>query len=184
MDGVFEAALAREAELEQELKKIRDFLSTYRVLAHGLKLDSLNTDGTKADQSTPKHNPVDNGRQDEGGGAPQLDATPARRGRVTGNPKPSDVVAAAADVIRTVGRPLTRRQIHNALARRGIVVRGADPIKALGTMLWRSGGDILQQIDGRGYWLQGEELPPALDVSALTLDDLFTADPIELSDPE
>jgi len=68
---------------------------------------------------------------------------------------PALVVAEAAEVIRAAGRPMTRREIHKALSDQGIVVNGTDPIKALGTMLWRSGEDVLEQIDGWGYGLKG-----------------------------
>jgi hypothetical protein len=100
------------------------------------------------------------------------DAASPKRVRVTDNPKPSAVVEAAVEVIRRAGRPMTRREIHLALQTElGILVRGADPIKALGTMLWRSGRDALDQIEGRGYWLRNVPVPEeGKRASAATLD--------------
>ena len=42
--------------------------------------------------------------------------------------------------------------------RRGIVIRGADPAKVLGTNLWRS--DEIEKARWGGYWIAGEALLP------------------------
>ena len=159
MDPVYEAAITREIELVDELKKIRDFLATYRTLANAIKLESSNTKGTNVDLSTHVAIAVDSFRNEFAREAAPSDAPPPKRVRVTDNPKPAVVVEAAVDLIRAKGRPMTRREIREGLAASGLVVNGADPVKALGTMLWRSGKDELEQIEGRGYWLKGKPLP-------------------------
>ena len=45
--------------------------------------------------------------------------------------------------------PLTRRQLLEILDTRGLQIRGANPIKVLGTNLWRS--QQFEQIEGLGY---------------------------------
>lgn len=160
MDPMLDAAQKKRAELLKELEKIDHFLETYRSLAIELKLESANESGTQA-ATDAAENPVDRERM-EVGEADVAPAAPTKRARVTDNPKPRDVVAAAVNVIRERGRPMSRRDIHRALAERGMVVRGADPIKALGTMLWRSGADALEQVEGAGYWPKGEPLPDEL----------------------
>ena len=56
---------------------------------------------------------------------------------------------------------MSRRELHGALASIGLDVNGADPIKALGTMLWRSGEDVLVQLKGFGYWIKDRDYEPA-----------------------
>lgn len=160
MDPIYEAAVAREDELLQELKKIRDFLATYRTLANSLKLDSANIIGTKVVPPTADTKGVDSAEAGAAREAEAPDAAPPKRIRVSDNPKPTIVVEAAVELIRAKGRPMTRREIRDELAARGIVVKGADPVKAVGTMLWRSGADQLVQIEGRGYWPKGDPVPP------------------------
>lgn len=162
-DPVLAAAEARRDELAQELQKVRDFISSYHAFKRMAKLDSVNTTGTISVSSTAFENSGDHVGKEAAREAESADATPARRTRVTDNPKPSVVVAEAVDVIRTANRPLTRREIHKSLAERGVVVRGADPIKALGTMLWRSGSEALEQIEGYGYWIKGIPVPTLFD---------------------
>lgn len=160
-DPILAAAEARRDELAQELQKVRDFIASYHAFARMAKADSVNIIGT-LEATVADALPVDNEVTRE---AESPDAAPARRTRVTDNPKPAAVVAAAVEVIREAKRPMTRREIHRALAERDLIVRGADPIKALGTMLWRSGKDVLVQVEGEGYWIKGEPLPPQFDTA-------------------
>ncbi len=85
---------------------------------------------------------------------------PSRRTRITDNPKPTVVVEAVMDILRQNGHPMSRRELHTTLGLRGINVRGADPIKALGTMLWRASTELIQ-IEGYGYWPKEDPYPPA-----------------------
>jgi hypothetical protein len=169
-DPVLEAALRKQDELREQLRKIEDFLTTYRRIAIELRLDSVNETET-SEPSTGATMPV--GGAEEAREEGQTDAAPPKRVRVRDNPKPSVVVAAALEVIREAGRPLTRREIHAALRdRKGLVVRGVDPYKALGTMLWRSGEGQLLQIEGRGYWPANVPAPPPPNIGLLTLADI------------
>lgn len=160
-DPILEAAFTREAELLQELEKIQAFIKTYRALALTITPESANTRGTNAAQSTGVSSSVDNNVAGEERAQEAPDAASARRVRVRDNPKPEAVVAEAVAVIREAGKPLTRRQIHEALTARGMEVKGADAIKALGTMLWRSGRDHLVQLEGYGYWDKSQCYLPA-----------------------
>lgn len=164
-DPVLQAAFDREAELMQELEKIQNFIKTYRVLALTITPGSANAAGTEQDQSAPSPNPVDGAVSGPERKAQEADEAPPKRIRVRDNPKPEDVVLAAVDVIRAAGRPLSRRQIYDALKERGMEVRGVDAVKTLGTMLWRSGQGMLQQIEGYGYWPTGDTVPPQYNLN-------------------
>ena len=152
IDPILQRAYERMEELEQEIIKLKDFIGTYRSLANALKLESANTKGTNVDRSTGGISLVDRLRAEEAGGAEEPDEAPPKRVRVRDNPKPSDVVAATVEILRRNAIPMSRRDIWHVLKGRGLEVRGADPVKALGTMLWRSGKDQLVQLEGRGYW--------------------------------
>ena len=172
MDPVLKAAEDRRDELRQELKKIDDFLVMYRTLAGSIPPKTENTSET-SEAPTDIENPVDSARMPEEREAEGVDATLPRRVRVRDNPKPAAVVAATIDVIRQRNLPMTRRQIWDALKERGVVVNGSDPVKTLGTILWRSGSDHLMQIDGWGYWPKILPVPARPDPANITLDELF-----------
>ena len=93
-------------------------------------------------------------------GAPSREDAAPKKGRVTDNPKSSVVVAAAISILREGGHPLSRRQLHRALWDRGVEVNGGDPVKTLGTILWRA-QDKLVQLEGFGYWPKGDAYQPA-----------------------
>ncbi|MBN9219560.1 MAG: hypothetical protein J0I79_16565 [Mesorhizobium sp.] len=57
-------------------------------------------------------------------------------------------------------RPMTRTELVEALELKGVPVAGADPSKALGTILWRM-GDKFINIKGFGYWPRDLEYEPA-----------------------
>ena len=63
---------------------------------------------------------------------------------------------------------MSRRQLYEALKRLGMEIKGADPIKALGTILWRA-SDRIEYVEGRGYWPIGDAVPKLPD----TLDELM-----------
>jgi len=157
-DPIYDAAVAKRENLLKDLEKINNFLEAYQTIAVELKLEERN----KKETQIASQKPVNSVDSEQKGGVKEEKSEVPRRSRVTDNPKPSDVVAAAAEVIREKGRPMSRRSIHKALAEQGIVVNGADPVKALGTMLWRSGKEVLVQIEGRGYGLKGVEYKPLM----------------------
>jgi len=157
MDSILEAAEKKRDEIREELQKITDFIVTYRRLAQQVQADEANTTRTHRDSAEP----VDGAASQEARALEKADGAQAKRARVNDNPKPKEVVEAAVKLIREIGRPMTRREIREQLAERGMVVNGADPVKALGTMLWRSGSERLTQIEGRGYWPSDLPLPEA-----------------------
>lgn len=154
MDPILEAAERKREELREELVKITTFIEMYRALATYVNADSENKLGTRG-AVVPSVEPGDESEKDEIGEAKAPDDAPSKRVRVRDNPKPADVVEAAIRLIREKGKPLSRREIHQELKHRGLEVRGADPIKALGTMLWRA-PDKLIQLDGWGYWVKAD----------------------------
>jgi hypothetical protein len=94
---------------------------------------------------------------------------PAKRKRVSDNPRPAILIPAAIEILRQHGKPMSRRELHEALSARGLVVRGSDPIKALGTILWRAGDDLVQ-LEGFGYWPKSDQYRLANYAGALFQD--------------
>lgn len=162
MDAILAAANARRSDLLKELEKVDHFLETYHTLSIELKLESENKKGTQDLNVAPKK-VVDGEQMEAAREAQTSDDAPAKRIRVSDNPSPALVVQAAAEVIRAKGRPMSRRSIHTALKEQGIHVKGADEVKSLGTMLWRSGKEVLVQIEGKGYGLKGVDYDSAQD---------------------
>ena len=154
MDKVYEAAVNRVDELARELKELKDFIELYRRTRQVLGMDSIEHKGTITSPGT---------RLDGGDGSEQnvVKSSESLRKRVVDNPKPGDVVAEAVIVLTKRKRPMSRRELHEALKERGMEVRGVDPVKTLGTILWRSGQEDLVQLQGYGYWIKGEPYAPA-----------------------
>lgn len=132
-DPVFLAAVARLDELKTEVKKLEAWVATYRDIATQLHIETCAATVTNT-------------------------AVVNKRSRAKNPPIPS-VIAAVIEIIKVRGQPMTRRELHTALKQRGMTINGVDPIKTLGTMLWRSGKDVLVQTVGRGYWLLNEPVP-------------------------
>lgn len=76
------------------------------------------------------------------------------------NPPPEKVVDTALAIIRARGRPLTRRQLSEALAAQDIVIESVNPLKALGTTLWRA-SDRIVSLPEYGYWPKADDYEPA-----------------------
>lgn len=154
MDKVYEAAVNRAEELQRELKELNDFIALYRRTRHLLGMDSTEHKETLMSSSAGPE-------ESKGAPRPLGAVNESPRKRVVDNPKPADVVSEAVAVLRERGHPMSRRTLHEALKDRDMEVRGADPVKTLGTMLWRSGQDALVQLEGHGYWIKSEPYPPA-----------------------
>jgi hypothetical protein len=144
MDPVYDQAVKRLETLESEAAELRKFIELYRRTRHLLGLERAVDDGDKSTLPSGE-NAIEK---------PEI----GRRRKVTDNPKPAVVVAESLKILAERGAPMTRRELHEALAQRGFEVRGADPIKALGTMLWRAKDQIVQ-LEGHGYWIKAEPLP-------------------------
>ena len=90
------------------------------------------------------------------------------RTRISDNPKPSVLIPAVVEILRENGKPMSRRELHDALSARGLVVRGAEPTKTLGTILWRA-RDVIGSIEGRGYWPVGDAEPEPVPPDVIDL---------------
>ncbi|GAB4063967.1 hypothetical protein KHC28_14185 [Ancylobacter sonchi] len=64
---------------------------------------------------------------------------------------PARIAKTAREIILKAGRPLTRYEIAKALEHQGVALVGSDPIKNVGTILWRH-RDEFENIPDRGYW--------------------------------
>lgn len=76
------------------------------------------------------------------------------------NPKKEEVAQAAVALLREHGSPMSRTDLMNALAERGIVVHGTRPEVVLQTMLWRT-KHIVAHLKGYGYWPAADDYEPA-----------------------
>lgn len=148
MSDIISAARARLAELDQEAETIRKFLESAEAVATYLGARSM----PEATDVLQPMNLVD--MSESGLQAPQK--------RVSDNPKPEVVIPAVRQILLENGRPMSRSQLHEALMQRGLEVRGVDPVKTLGTMLWRAREEI-QAIKGEGYWPLDVPHPDSLD---------------------
>ncbi|MFN4041980.1 MAG: hypothetical protein ACK4I0_09990 [Brevundimonas sp.] len=151
-----EAARQRLQAIEQEAEILRHFLVAWEAAAPLLDAPAPSQTGGLFDVGRAVGESANSVSQ-EGNAQP---LSPPKRSRVTDNPKKEVLIPAAIEIIRGHGRPLSRRALHEALAARGLVVKGADPIKALGTILWRAPDDLVQ-LEGFGYWPKVDPYEPA-----------------------
>ncbi|MDY8109127.1 hypothetical protein U0C82_08210 [Fulvimarina sp. 2208YS6-2-32] len=80
------------------------------------------------------------------------------------NSRKEDVAAVARLIIMNRGRPVDRETLLHQLREYGLVIEGANPEKAMNTMLWRTRekpeyGVI--GLRGYGYWLRERAYEPA-----------------------
>lgn len=76
--------------------------------------------------------------------------------------RPDRVAEHMERIIREVGRPMTRGEIVAAFDAREIPIPFEDKPRYVGTIAWRHKGKF-RNIEGRGYWLAGEPVPPLTD---------------------
>ena len=76
------------------------------------------------------------------------------------NPPREFVAKAAAEIIHRHGKPMSRKELFDTLAQRGIVIRGKDPEMVLSTMLWREPKTIVR-FPQFGYWPAEQPYSPA-----------------------
>ncbi len=76
--------------------------------------------------------------------------------------RPGDVAEHMARIIREVGLPMTRGDLVEALERRDIHIPYEDKGRYIGTIAWRHKGTF-ESIEGKGYWLRGEQMPKSLE---------------------
>jgi hypothetical protein len=150
MSDIIAAARARLAQLEQESETIRKFLESAEAVATYLGAHSL----PEATETLQPVNPVEMSRTSQ----------EASQKRVSDNPKPEVVIPTVRQILIESGRPMSRSELHEALMQKGLEVRGVDPVKTLGTMLWRA-RDEIQAIKGEGYWPIDVPHPDSLEGS-------------------
>jgi hypothetical protein len=171
MSDVIERAKAKLAQMEQQAEFLRKFITdserVQRILEPG-QFEIFPTDQPNRFHVVP--GTADDSVSESGdrtitfpAGHP-MPAPP--RTRVRDNPKPAVLIPAVVEILRARGQPMSRRQLHEALTERDLVVRGAEPTKTLGTILWRA-RDVIDSIDGRGYWPKGDPVPVPSDLTDL-----------------
>lgn len=121
MSELIEKARVRLREIEQEAERLRVFLAVAGELEGGSQSD---VSGNRSDRK-----------------ASDDDADTA---------SPSEIVAAARLLIEERGRPLGRGMLVKELQARGLKLSGVDPVKNLGTAIWRS--NQFENYAGFGYW--------------------------------
>lgn len=146
MDAALQKALKRRDDLLKQLETIDQFIAVYRELAG----EEVPLPRLAMTTVTPSARAFDSGR------APESSIRPAPRPQ---NPPLEALVPAAIEIMRAKGRPMSRRELHDALTERDLEVKGADPRKTLGAILWRA-RDYIDSLEGRGYWPKGDPVPP------------------------
>ncbi len=86
------------------------------------------------------------------------DEVPAKRKVPRSSPVPASLFdRLVTEIMNEVGHPMSREDIRDELAKKGLVFRGRDPINTIATKLYRSAR--FRSIQGHGYWLVGGPTP-------------------------
>ncbi len=112
-DDAFRNALAKRAQLQQELARIDNFIELYGELT-GVKGGQIDV------RQTATATVQGAGRQRSSG------------------IRPWQIVQMVEDVLLTQGRPMTRTELTEALLARRAALAGEDKARYLGTILWRN----------------------------------------------
>ncbi len=83
--------------------------------------------------------------------------------------KPDNIALVIERVIRDVGQPMQRREIVKALEARDMEIPALDKERYIGTIVWRHKGTFVN-VEGRGYWLRDEPVPPGRTIPDLLAD--------------
>lgn len=155
-DAAYQNALQRRANLLKELERLNIFISVYEEMTQpwGQNASADSLDQNANNLPTDPQEVV----LEAPAGAAGVSESP--RKRATGNPKPRDVVEEVKAILARRGHPMTRRQLLAELNVRGMVIQGRNPMKVLGTNLWRA-GDELVSLEGHGYWFKDQQYHPA-----------------------
>jgi hypothetical protein len=76
------------------------------------------------------------------------------------NPSRTDVADACLELISRAEKPLSRAELFDGLAERGLAIDGQNPLMVFSTMLWRERSRIAR-LRGYGYWPADKAYPPA-----------------------
>ena len=144
MNELEEKARERIAQLEQEIELLRNYLAMSGQAREVLGVSA----GASERVSAANNSSVESAGSDST--APEK----VKKPRAV-NPPASVLIPAVIDILRSRGHPLSRRGIYLGLKARGLEIQGSDPVKAVGTILWRN-QDKIVQLDGYGYWPKDE----------------------------
>ena len=163
--SAFEAAQKRVMELTENIAKEKNIIadSQAKIASHDKELAELQGWLSMWHKLTGTENPK---------AAERIVPNPPPRIRRPKNPDREVVVEASLQIIRERIEPLSRKELFDALAARGLDIQGKDPEMVLSTMLWRS-QDKIVRLPNHGYWPKETDYPPANYVAAL--DDLIGA---------
>ncbi|MGV6875889.1 hypothetical protein ACUSIJ_24790 [Pseudochelatococcus sp. B33] len=148
MSDVISKALKKIADLQAQISELKRFIEMHRALEAEVA-DRQSSLGADEDELSSARN------------AQEYETIPvenlgSKRRRGT---KPSDIVEMVERIIRDVGRPMTRGELVRALEQRDAKIPYEDKGRYVGTIVWRHKG-LFENIEGRGYWLRGEPIPP------------------------
>ena len=132
-DSAYERAILRLTALKKEMSEIEEFIRLYKKFS-----------GEARDSSHESHQNVSGTKITERG---HIDAPKPK------NPPRDQVRKIAREILLERGRPLTRGELLGEFSARGVPIRGADPTKNIGTLMWRMADDFVN-IEGHGYWLR------------------------------
>lgn len=160
-DAAYENAVKRREALENEMKSLSErtnavrselarverFMADWKVFSGAVDFESVASSQPATAMPTPRMRPK--------------------------NPPKEEVGDRAAELIRAVGRPLSRPELFDRLKGAGVILHGKDPAVVLSTMLWRM-KDRFVTLPGYGYWLRSQPYAPAdYDPTQRDLEDLL-----------
>lgn len=157
MYSALENAKRRLAELTKELEEIQTFISLHE------RYEKLST-GVPGTRLRAEVSPD------------VLKSGVMHRHSPRGGLTPKEIVELVSRILRESGQPLTRGEIVTRLILRDVDLPGEDKARYVGTIMWRHKSKFVN-IEGRGYWLRGQPVPPPMIVPLP--DDLLDPD-----DPE
>ena len=113
-----------------------------------IRLEDNLTEGRAASQRNTHKSSV----EDNVSATATPDVKPKKRGL------PAEIADRIVEIIRDVGRPMSRGEIVLEFERRGVGIPYDDKARYIGTVAWRN-QDVIENIKGQGYWLRGVAQP-------------------------
>lgn len=156
--AAFETAQKRVAELTEKISKEKNIIadSQARIASHDKELADLQGWISMWHKLTGTENPT---------AAERIQISEPQKSARAKNPDREVVVDHTLEIIRAHGKPMSRRDIFDALAARGITIYGKDPEMVLSTMLWRTQERIVR-LPNHGYWPKDADYQPANYIAA------------------
>lgn len=158
-DTVYENALKRQAELKQELLEIEGFLRLWQRFSGVKKEQNILDDMVK-------HITTDSIQA----AANQIDARKKRAKDARDSPRglPRHAVGKwARQFMMEADHPLTRGQLVQEFADRGLPLGGKERERNMGTIMWRLNEEFVN-LEGFGYWPRDVNYKPANYVAPMS----------------